>query len=577
VAVLGAAGLALVFAPGLPDKVARWLGLKAEAAGRHVAILPLSVLGSGGGPDERAFADGLAEYLRLRVDILASHARRPDSFVIPGSALQDYEVREAADASRFLGANVVVSGTLKRDGGNLVLRLEVVDPAKFAHLTTLSKSDYVANIATWQVDIVLDVAAACGLKPSAGDKALVASGGTTVPGAFESYLCGLGYLSGPLTAANADGAIRSLEEAAARDPSFLAAGAGLAEAYWTKNLVAKDTPAAEKAESQARAVLKMNENLADGHIILGRICRGTSREGEAAREFERATKIDPSLYEAFRHLGDVYEDLNEPAKAEAAYRSALTLRPSYMLAHSCLGYFYFLRGAFDKARDSFLKATKLCPENINALNSLGAIYYKLGDDLQAEAAFERSNAVKRNAVASANLAVIYYFRGRYADSVTADEAAIGFDADDYLLWGNLADAYRFTPGNEAKAEAAYRKAVELVGKELADRPHDARSRSSLAAFQAKLGLAEKARAEIAEALRTRPDDSSVVLKSVFVFELVGARQQALEALRQYARLKGPMDEVVKDPFLAGLRQDEKYRDLMKALPGGAAGAPEKSR
>ena len=261
-AVLGAVGLTLVFTPGLPDKVARWLGLKAEAAGRHVAILPLSVLG-GGGPDERAFADGLAEHVRRGLDTLASHARRPDSFVIPTSTLQDYEVREAADASRFLGANVVVSGTLKRDGDNLVLRLEVVDPAKFAQLATLSKSDHVANIATWQEDVVLDVAGACGLRPSAGDKALLASVGTTVPGAFGSYLRGLGYLSGPLTAANADGAIRGLEEAVARDPSFLAAGAGLAEAYWTKNLVAKDTPAAKKAESQARAVLKMNENFAE--------------------------------------------------------------------------------------------------------------------------------------------------------------------------------------------------------------------------------------------------------------------------------------------------------------------------
>jgi serine/threonine-protein kinase len=576
-AVLGAVALALVFAPGLPNKAARWLGLKAEAAGRHVAILPLAVLGGGGGPDEQAFADGLAEHVRRALDILASHARRPDSFVIPSSTLQDYEVREAADASRFLGANVVVSGTLKRDGDNLVLRLEVVDPAKFAQLATLSKSDHIANIATWQEDIVLDVAAACGLKPSAGDKALLASVGTTVPGAFGSYLRGLGYLSEPLTAANADGAIQGLEEAVARDPSFPAAGAELAEAYWTKNLVAKDAPAVKKAEAQARAVLKMNEKFADGHLILGWICSGTGREREAVKEFERATEIDPSMYEAFRRLGDVYEDLNEPAKAEAAYRSGLTLRPSYMFAHSSLGYFYFLRGAFDKARDSFLKSTKICPENINALNSLGAIYYKLGDDLQAEAAFERSNAVKRNAVASANLAVIYYFRGRYADSVTAGEAAIGFDADDYLLWGNLADAYRFTPGNEAKAEAAYRKAVELVRKKLADRPHEARSRSSLALFQAKLGLAERARAEIAAALRARPDDSSVVLKSVFVFELVGARQQALEALRQYARLKGPMDEVVKDPFLAGLRQDEKYRDLMKALGGGPAAAPEKGR
>jgi tetratricopeptide (TPR) repeat protein/TolB-like protein len=576
VAGIAAAALALAFAPGVPAKVARWLGLKAEEPGRHVAILPLSVLG-GGGADERAFADGLAEHIRRALNGLASHARRPDSFVIPLATLQDYDVREAADASRFLGANAVVSGTLKRDGENLVVKLEALDPAKLRRLTTLSKSDHIANLATWQEDIVLDVAAACRFEPSAGDKAVVASDGTTVPGAFESYLRGLGYLSGPLTAANADGAIRCLEEAVARDPSFLAAGVDLADAYWAKNLVAKNGPAAEKAEAQARAMLKMNEKLAHGHVILGRICRGTGREREAVKEFERAVEIDPSMYEGFTRLGDVHEDLNEPAKAEAAYRSALKLRPGYAMAHSILGYFYFLRGAFDKARASFLTITKICPDNTNALDGLGACYYELGDYSQAEAAFERSNSIKRHAIASSNLAVIYYFRGRYADSVTAGEAAIGLGADDYQVWGNLADAYRFTPGNEAKAEAAYRKAVELVEKGLAAQPQDFRMQARLAGFLAKLGSSDKARTEIAEALRTRPDDSFVVLKSVFVFELIGDRQKALEALREYARLKGPMDEVVKDPFLAGLRKDEKYRDLMKSLGVGPAGAPKKGR
>jgi hypothetical protein len=38
------------------------------------------------------------------------------------------------------------------------------------------------------------------------------------------------------------------------------------------------------------------------------------------------------------------------------------------------------------------------------------------------------------------------------------------------------------------------------------------------------------------------------------------------------RLKGPMDEITKDPFLAALRQDPGYADIMEGRSPGPAGA-----
>jgi hypothetical protein len=73
-----------------------------------------------------------------------------------------------------------------------------------------------------------------------------------------------------------------------------------------------------------------------------------------------------------------------------------------------------------------------------------------------------------------------------------------------------------------------------------------------------------------------PGDISVVLRSVVVFELSGARPQAIDALRDYARLKGPMDEIAKDPFLAGLRQDRGYADVIEGKSAGGTGTkPDK--
>jgi tetratricopeptide (TPR) repeat protein len=518
----------------------------------------------------------MAEYLRRKLDEIA---RRTRSWITPVDHLETYEVHEAADAQRILGSNVVVSGTLKRAGDNLTLTLDVVDPARFRRLASLPKSDNIANIATWQEDLVVEAAALVGLPPAPGDRAALAAAGTTVPKAFESYIRGLGFMTGPETPENADGAIASFEESTGLDPSFAAVGLGLAEAYWKKYMIGKDSALAVKAESQARAVLKANDKLADGHSVLGFIVRGLGRMDEAVREFERALALDPLSYDTEIKLGTVYEDTQQPAMAEAAYQSALRLRPDYWAAHSYLGFFYYISGAFAKARDQFEAVTELCPGNINGLNSLGAAYFKLGENALSEAAFERSNAVKRNPDACSNLAVLYYFRGRYADSVTMNEAAIGFGVGvSYLHWGNLADAYHFTPGNEAKATEAYRKAIELVEKELAAAPSDAQVRSSLAGFLVKTGFPDRARTEIAKALRLTPGDISVVLKSILVFELSGARPQAVEALREYARLKGPMEEIAKDPFLAKLRQDPGYADVIEGKSAGAAGAkPDKTK
>ena len=571
-AVIGAAAIFAVLALGVPGKIAALLGLGGLPDERHITIFAPSVLGDN--VADRALAGGLAEYLRRNLDMIA---RRSRSWITPAAYLETYEVREAADAQRILGSNVVVSGTLKCAGDNLALTLDVVDPARYRRLASLPKSDHIANIATWQEDLVVEAASAMGLAPVPGDKAALTAAGTTVPGAFESYIRGLGYIVGSGTPENADAAIAAFEESIGSDPSFAAAGIGLAEAYWSKFTLGKDRSLALKAESQARAVLKANEKLAYGHFVLGGIVRGLGRIDEAIREYEQALALDPLSYDTQIKLGLVYEDALQPDKAEAAYRSALRMRPDYWAAAGYLGYFYFFQGAYDKARDQYETVTRLCPGNIYGLNDLGAAHFKLGENALAAAAFERSNAIKRNPDACSNLAVIYYFRGLYADAVRLFEDAIGFGLGVYYVhWGNLADAYHFTPGNEAKAAEAYSKAIELAEKELSATPGDSHLHSSLAGFLAKAGFPDRARTEIIEALRLTPGDISVVLKSVVVFELSGGRQQAIEALRDYAGLKGPMDEIAKDPFLAGLRQDRAYAEVIEGKSAGGTGAkPDK--
>ena len=576
-----AAVLSASLALHVPRRLALLLGLAPPAGGRHITVFIPSVIGDSA--EDRVLAAGLAEYLRLRLDEIA---RRSRSWVTPGEHLDTYEVREASDAFRVLGSNVVLTGTLRRVGDNLSLTFDVIDPANYRRLSSFSKTDHIANIATWQVDLVLETASALGLPlapASPGSSASSASGrasalfsaaGTTVPGAFEAYLRGLGLITsppvfaGPSSPQYADtlsSAITAFEEAVRLDPSFADASIELADAYRQKTSSEKDQAPALHADALIRSLLDSHDGLARAHLVRGSILWRLGRNDEAGAEFERASALDPLSYDALIKLAIFYDDTNEPAKAEAAYRAALRARPGYWAGATYLGIFFLYQGALDKARDELESVTRACPGNFVVLNDLGAAYFKLGEYNRSIAVFERSNSIKRNPDACANLATLYYYSGRYADSVSMNEAALGFGRSDfdYVIWGNIGDGYRFTPGNEAKGAEAYRKAIELTEQVLAVDPNDSRARGNMAATLAKAGQVERARKELESVLRAKPGDTSILLRAVFVYELIGARAQALEAVREYARLGGPMEEIVRDPLLAALRQDPGFADIIR--------------
>ena len=563
----------------VPRRLAVLIGLARPTGSRHITVFTPTVLGEG--QSDQVLASGFAEYLRLRLDEIA---RRSRSWVTPAEHLDTYEVREASDALRVLGSNVVLTGTLRRVGDNISLTLEVFDPVRLRRSASVPKTDSIANIATWQEDLVRETAVALGLPlapASSGSSASSAAGrasalpsaaDTTVPRSFEAYIRGLGFITSPAIgvgpgspqyADTLSSAIGAFEEAVRCDPSFANASVELADAYRLQAALEKDQAPAVHAEAFIRSLLKSNDGLARAHVVLGSILWRLGRNDEAGLEFKRASEIDPLFYDALIKLAIFYEDTNEPVKAEAAYRAALRVRPGYWAGATYLGIFFLYQGAYDKARDELERVTRICPGNYIVLNDLGAAHFKLGEYDRAIAVFERSNSVKRNPDACGNLATLYYYSGRYADSVNMNEAAIGFGPSDfaYVIWGNLGDAYRFTPGNEAKAADAYSRAIELTEQVLAVDPNDSRARGNMAATLAKTGQAERARKELESVLRAKPGDTSIILRAVFVYELIGARAQALDAVREYVRLKGPMEEIARDPLLAGLRQDPGYTDI----------------
>jgi tetratricopeptide (TPR) repeat protein len=128
----------------------------------------------------------------------------------------------------------------------------------------------------------------------------------------------------------------------------------------------------------------------------------------------------------------------------------------------------------------------------------------------------------------------------------------------------LADAYRYTPDRAAKAQDAYQTAIQRVEQQLAFDPDNAQLLADLAAYEAKTGNRDRALDAIGRAMRFARGNRRVSFQAALVYELGGKRDRALAALRDAVRGGYSLDEIDREPDLARLRQDQRYKQLIES-------------
>jgi len=89
------------------------------------------------------------------------------------------------------------------------------------------------------------------------------------------------------------------------------------------------------------------------------------------------------------------------------------------------------------------------------------------------------------------LAQAGFFAGHHAESVGMFKEATELAPQSYMCWGNLADAYRWTPGEKDRAKATYPRAIGLAERPLEVNPRDTDALAYHALYQAKSGGARE--------------------------------------------------------------------------------------
>ena len=363
-------------------------------------------------------------------------------------------------------------------------------------------------------------------------------------------------------AGNVDNAIARFDAAIALDQTYAPAWAGLARAYWRKQTEARDVSWGARALDAAMQAVRLDPLIASAHVSLGNVKLAAGDPAAARTAFERALLLDPSDAGAHRGLGAIDKTAGRPGEASVHFAKALASDPTDWELMWLLGEIEHQSAKYEAALSWYTRAAAVAPDSPVPYRLAGAAHHMLGDYAAAAAAFQKSISLLPTAAGYTNLGTALFFQGHYRESVPAFERAVELQPSNPLQWGNLGDAYRFVPGNAAKAADAYSRAIQLLREQLARNPDVPVNRSRLALYLAKAGDTTAALAELASVLTPDVREVNTLYRATITYELAGRRDDALVTLERALQRGYGLIEVRADPELAALRTDVRYHRIV---------------
>ena len=551
-ALLVIAASSLIF-PSIRQRAAAVLN--GTAGAKHVAVLPFDNIGNN--PQNEAVAEGLMDSLTSKLSNLDS--AQQSLWVVPSSVVRSRKVSDPSAAGKDLGANLVVKGSIRRDGKNVQLTVNLIDARDLRQVGSAVLDDATGDLASMQDEAVARLGRMMKINVSA--EMLRATGGRASPAAYELYLKALGLMQRYDKPGNLDQAMTALQDAVKADSQFALGYASLGEAYRLKNQVDPNPRWIEQASAMLDRAVQLDNSLPSAHVTLGKLHDAAGKYDLAQQEFQQALKLDHRNAEALGGLARSYESAGRLADAEASLKRAIDLRPDYWDGYNNLAIFYDGHNRYDEAIAQLQKAIQLTPDNAQVYLNLGAVYADTGrpQDLPAaQAALEKSVALTPSYAALANLGYVYSQRGEYREAADVTEKALRLNDKNYEVWRNLGDYYMWLRLPD-KASAARSKELDLLLPEASEKPQDAELLSELATLYAYQQQRERSESNIAKALALTPESPTILMNAAEVYEILGSRAEAIRYTEQGLRKGFSLDDLKKRYALQALLADPNFK------------------
>jgi eukaryotic-like serine/threonine-protein kinase len=526
----------------------------------QLAVLPFAPMADD--PGSKAFCNGLTETVTAKLTQLTDNYPLQ---VVASSEVRSEGVTSVEQARKVFGVGLVLEGSLHSSGNQVRVTYTLVDAKTNRQLHAETVDADISDAFAVEDRVVDGTLQMLGLAIRSDDRVVLAAHGTGDPSAYDQYLRGRGYLLDYHKHENVDSAISAFNRALTLDPKYAEAYAGLGKAYW---LGYQEAPAGsewlEKARSACDQAVAIAPKLAEGWTCLGNVHRATGEYEQAVLHFQKATVLDPTSDDAFRGLAGVYQKLNRPAEAEATFRKAISLRPQYWAGYSWLGAFYYDRGRYADAANMFKEVITLAPDNFRGYTNLGGIYVAMGQYQDAISALEKSVSIRPTGSAYLNLGTAYFSQRNFDRAASNYEQGLKLiSGDDWLSWGNFADACYQLPGRREQAMDAYRQAIQFSDEALKVNPRDGLTWAYRATYLAMLDRKDEALTSLQKAISFSPQDPDVRLRAALVYNHFGDTDRTIEWL-QKARAAGTSASLIRGtPDFDHLSGDPRLQALLR--------------
>ena len=354
VAVISAVvlGAALLLAPQLD----LGFGGSEPQAVRSIAVLPF--LNLGGDARDEYFSDGMSDELSTALGKIPGLqvASRTSTFTFKGAESTD--VRAIGDK---LKVDAVLEGRLRRSGDRLRLFVQLTNVADGLSLWSESYEREVKDVFAVQEDVARQIAQALQVRLAGGTTSTpVADAGTADLQAYDLYLRGRYQWH----RRQLPEAAQLFEQAAAKDPRFARAHAGIAITYALLPEYVDFPPeeARVRTERAASRALALDSTIAEAYAARGLSQVHSWKWDEAERAYRRAIALDPRYATAHQWYGELLYHTGRTSESIAEMRIATGLDPLAPIPSVAHSYALFAAGRLAEALAEAQKAVELAPQ-----------------------------------------------------------------------------------------------------------------------------------------------------------------------------------------------------------------------